>query len=121
MSKNEFTKREELICGKIDKAEELAAKLQSVELIDILHEIRSDAERMEKKLISRKLETKFDWNKFDFNDIETRPKTYGKYLICRKDGKVHWETWNGSGWAYNHNEIIYWATIKHPITGEIVV
>ena len=39
------------------------------------------------------------WVAFDWNKIETRPTEYGKYLICRKDGKIHWETWNGSGWA----------------------
>lgn len=54
------------------------------------------------------------WVSFDFNKIETRPTEYGKYLICRKDGKIHWETWNGSGWAYNHNEIKYWAVIINP-------
>jgi hypothetical protein len=54
------------------------------------------------------------WVAFDFNKIETRPTKYGKYLICRKDGKIHWETWNGSGWAYNHNEIRYWAAILTP-------
>ncbi len=54
------------------------------------------------------------WVDFDWNKLETRPKKYGKYLICRKDGKVHWETWNGSGWAYNHNEIRYWAVIVPP-------
>lgn len=56
MSKDIFTKREELICGKIDKAEELAAKFESVELIELLHQIRYDANRMEHKLISRKIE-----------------------------------------------------------------
>lgn len=55
------------------------------------------------------------WVSFDFDKIETRPTKYGKYLICRKDGKIHWETWNGSGWAYNHNEIRYWAVIVTPI------
>ena len=54
------------------------------------------------------------WVLFDFMKLETRPQKYGKYLICRKDGKIHWETWNGSGWAYNHNEIRYWAEIKPP-------
>ena len=48
------------------------------------------------------------------NDISSRPPKYGKYLITRKDGKIHWETWNGSGWAYNHNEIRYWAEIIPP-------
>ena len=54
------------------------------------------------------------WVSFDFMKLETRPQKYGKYLICRKDGKIHWETWNGSGWAYNHNEIRYWAEIISP-------
>ena len=55
-----------------------------------------------------------NWVAFDFCKLETRPPKYGKYLITRKDGKIHWETWNGSGWAYNHNEIRYWAEIKPP-------
>lgn len=54
---------------------------------------------------------KDQWIKFDWDKKETRPTEYGKYLIRRKDGKVHWETWNGSGWAYNHNEIRYWLKI----------
>jgi hypothetical protein len=59
-----------------------------------------------------KSERAYVWVEFDFNKIETRPKGYGKYLIERKDGKHHWETWNGSGWAYNHNEIRFYATIN---------
>ena len=54
------------------------------------------------------------WVAFDWMKIETRPTKYGKYLICRKDGKIHWETWNGSGWSYNHNEIRFWAVILPP-------
>lgn len=52
-----------------------------------------------------------EWIAFDHDRLESRPKEYGKYLICRKDGKIHWETWNGTGWAYNHNEIRYYALI----------
>jgi hypothetical protein len=58
-----------------------------------------------------KRERAYVWVEFNFNKIETRPKRYGKYLIERKDGKHHWETWNGSGWAYNHNEIRFYAEI----------
>ncbi len=54
------------------------------------------------------------WREFDWNKIETRPTTPDRYLICRKDGKIHWEKWNGSGWAYNHNEIRFWAVITKP-------
>jgi hypothetical protein len=31
---------------------------------------------------------------------------YGRYLVVRKDGKKHLETFNGTGWAYNDNSII---------------
>jgi hypothetical protein len=54
------------------------------------------------------------WVAFNSNDRKTLPKKHGKYLICRKDGKIHWETWNGSGWAYNQNQIAYWAVIVPP-------
>jgi hypothetical protein len=56
-----------------------------------------------------------NWIPYDFLVLESRPKTYGKYFICRKDGKVHWETWNGNGWAYNETVIKYWKDIKAPI------
>jgi hypothetical protein len=55
------------------------------------------------------------WVKYDWNQKETRPKKYGKYFVMRKDGKIHWETWNGNGFAYNNNSIIYWREIKKPI------
>ena len=45
------------------------------------------------------------WIKYDFNILESRPPKYGKYFVHRKDGKVHLETWNGSGFAYNNNVI----------------
>lgn len=31
---------------------------------------------------------------------------YGTYLVVRKDGKTHLETFNGTGWAYNNNSIV---------------
>lgn len=31
----------------------------------------------------------------------------GRYLVVREDGKTHFETFNGSGWAYNHKVIKY--------------
>lgn len=56
-----------------------------------------------------------EWIAFDHDKKETRPTKYGKYLICRKDGKIHFETWNGTGWSYNHNEIRFYALITSPI------
>lgn len=54
------------------------------------------------------------WNKYEIGKTDTYPKEYDKYFICRKDGKIHWETWNGIGWAYNNDVIIYWAKIIKP-------
>ncbi|MCK9616086.1 MAG: hypothetical protein M0R48_11460 [Candidatus Omnitrophica bacterium] len=56
MPKNIFTPRDELVCGKLDKAEQIAKSLGSLDLIDLLHDIRFYCERMEQKLISRKKE-----------------------------------------------------------------
>jgi len=61
------------------------------------------------------------WVEFDWNRPETRPTQCKRYLICRKDGKIHWEKWNGSGWAYNHNEIRYWAVIVPPVTNGLAL
>lgn len=32
---------------------------------------------------------------------------YGTYLVVRKDGKKHFETYNDTGWAYS-NKVIEW-------------
>lgn len=36
----------------------------------------------------------------------------GKYLVVRKDGKIHTETFNGSGFAYNDNAIVVYYLPK---------
>ncbi len=43
---------------------------------------------------------------------QKRSIEYGKYLVVRKDGKTHLETFNGTGWAYNNNSIKYFYTPK---------
>ena len=54
------------------------------------------------------------WVSYDWDKPETRPTKYGKYFVHRKDGKTHWETWNGSGWAYNGNVITFWMEVFPP-------
>ena len=54
------------------------------------------------------------WTKYDFNKIESRPKEYGRYFVMRKDGKIHWEVWNSTSWAYNEKSIKWWAKIELP-------
>ena len=57
------------------------------------------------------------WVAYDFHNVASRPTKSGKYFVHRKDGKVHWETWNGGGWAYNDNVITYWSEIIPPSNG----
>lgn len=33
---------------------------------------------------------------------------YGRYLVARKDGKIHFEIFNGTGWAYNNDTITFY-------------
>lgn len=56
-----------------------------------------------------------DWIKFDFNNKESRPTKYGKYLVKKLNSDIYIETWNGSGWAYNHDKIEYWMYIESVI------
>lgn len=56
----------------------------------------------------------YNWIKYEAGNPETYPKEYGKYFVHRKDGKIHWETWNGSGWAYNNSVITHYGRIVKP-------
>lgn len=38
---------------------------------------------------------------FNIQEYTGQSLPYGKYLVVRKDGKIHFEVYNGSGWAYN--------------------
>ena len=78
---------------------------------DLLRDDISKTEAIDKLLV---LSNVSYWVAFDWHKPETRPTKYGKYFVHRKDGKMHWETWNGSGWAYNGNAITYWMEVKPP-------
>jgi hypothetical protein len=54
MSKDVFTKREELVCGKLDELSEILITFDSVRGIELANSIRKDCERMENKLLNRK-------------------------------------------------------------------
>ncbi len=56
MPKNLNTPRSELVCGKLDELFEAIVNGETVRACDLLESIRLDCERMEAKLISRKLE-----------------------------------------------------------------
>lgn len=54
---------------------------------------------------------KYEWIDFDWINVYTHPKDYGRYLVFRKNKTIHFEVWNGSGWAYNHNDITHWQPL----------
>lgn len=52
-----------------------------------------------------------EWHKYP----QSKPTEYGRYEVYRAGAKKqHYETWNGSGWAYNAKDITHWRIIKHP-------
>lgn len=55
-----------------------------------------------------------NWIKYSWGNPISHPSNYGSYFVHRKDGKVHWEIWNGAGWAYNEKVITHWAKITSP-------
>lgn len=44
---------------------------------------------------------------FNIQEYTGQSLPYGKYLVVRKDGKIHFEVYNGTGWAYNDNSITH--------------
>lgn len=54
------------------------------------------------------------WIQYSWENPFSHPPAYGNYFVHRKDGKVHWEIWNGSGWAYNEKVITHWSKINTP-------
>lgn len=92
----------------LDKWKDDTAETSEIDLEnEILRIAQVEAEKIIKSTVS-------SWIVFDWEKTETRPKKYGKYFVRRKDGKIHWETWNGSGWAYNGNTITHYQEIKPP-------
>ena len=56
------------------------------------------------------------WVPYDREAKDNREKIpCDKYLVQRKDGKIHFEDYNGTGWAYNDKVITHYSKI-HPAT-----
>jgi hypothetical protein len=122
MPKNAFTKREQLICGKLDELEDMLKNCRDPEVFRLITNIRTDATRMELKLISRKTEVEelrtgptapevpTTWK-----DVSGRKRhfiaqfTDGEVLVTSKWG------WGGKQrWEYVTEEL--WL-VKHTIAG----
>ncbi len=56
-----------------------------------------------------------NWIKYDFYKLKTRPPEPGRYLIYRKRcNKMHFEQWNGNGWASSNDDCTHWCKPKPP-------
>jgi hypothetical protein len=65
------------------------------------------------KMLEHKSNTHI-WVSYSWDNPFSHPPAYGSYFVQRKDGKIHWEIWNGAGWAYNEKVITHWAKINPP-------
>ena len=56
-----------------------------------------------------------NWVAYSFEKEETRPPKPDKYLIYRKGcNKMHFEMWNGNGWASSNGDCTHWAIVDEP-------
>lgn len=60
------------------------------------------------------------WIEYSKEDLGTHPKVYGKYEVYRaKCKKQHYQTWNGTGWASDNNDITHYRKIITPFNIQI--
>ncbi len=60
-------------------------------------------------------ENNLGWIRFDKDDPQTYPRIYDKYEVYREGAKKqHYQTWNGSWWAYDGNDITHYREIISP-------
>lgn len=78
-----------------------SANEKAIKAVRLLQEVHSSINN----------QSPIQWVEYDFNDPTGKPSEYGRYLVERKDGKIHWEIWNSTSWAYNENSIVAWAKI----------
>ncbi len=50
-------------------------------------------------------------DQFTKHEFKGQKLPYGKYIVVRA-GKIHFETYNGTGWAYNHKTITHFYLPK---------
>lgn len=60
-----------------------------------------------------------EWIKYDWYFESSHPPKPDRYLIYReKCGKMHFEQWNGSGWASSNGDCTHWCKPGKPISSE---
>ena len=61
------------------------------------------------------LDAVISWVAYDWNNKQSRPPKYGRYLIYRKKcKKMHFENWNGNGWDSSNGDCTHWCEVFPP-------
>jgi len=75
--------------------------------------------KLKNELYNKQPNAIVEWIVYDWNDKLSRPPAPGRYLIYRKKcNKMHFEMWNGNGWAYSNNDCSHWCEVFPPCTYE---
>ncbi len=61
-----------------------------------------------------------NWINYNQNDKATHPKKCDRYIVRRKDGKEHHETFNGQSWAYNNKVITHYLELEEPKDSHVI-
>ena len=66
-------------------------------------------------LIGKRRKLIRDWTKYNWENKESHPPAPDRYLIYRKKcDKMHFEQWNGSGWASSNNDCTHYCLPQKP-------
>ncbi len=98
----------------LKKEKEELEKIDNMNQDTILH-LKETCDGYESRISELESSNKgMEWPKYDFLDLESHPKVTGRYLVYRKNNKMQFEVWNGTGWAYNNNDITHYALPNIP-------
>lgn len=62
-----------------------------------------------------KLIESMTWIDYSWENRKSHPPCAGRYLIYRKGcDKMHFEQWNGSGWASSNGDCTHWLNMPKP-------
>lgn len=55
------------------------------------------------------IKTSLNWRIYNKDNKNTFPVDAHKYWVIRKNGNMEQCMWNGTSWAYNNNDIVYYS------------
>lgn len=56
-----------------------------------------------------------NWTEYSWENKDSHPPYLGRYLIYRRGcDEMHFERWNGNGWASSNIDCTHWTNPKRP-------